>query len=390
MLPGSARPIVVAVLVLGAASCTRRIEAKPDEQRADAGPPPACTKPAKDAAVVEIPARCAIIIDESRHVGPGQRFSIGPGAIVTFAPGTSIVVDGGTFTARGTSAEPVLLTSAAPDDWSGLIFGEPPGAKYGEPTSPESVIEHAVIEHAPVSTVGAAARLRLSNVVFRSTTKGTALTFAFRESFVSATHLSFDRTGTAIDAHPAVIALITDTRFTHPVRLHGEVRGEVVLPAVEAGFIADTLYVNDGATLTFPAGVAVKMSRDAAIEVNGLSREPGGLLKRKPTAIYAKNVTFTSNAVPPATGDWRGFALDESSSTFEGCIIEHTGASYVPPRGAIHFASGHDDDTVITKTTFRHNAGPGIEAATSCAKLAAPASGNTSVGGPLCAVSPPP
>ena len=70
-------------------------------------------------------------------------------------------------------------------------------------------------------------------------------------------------------------------------------------------YLLDDVYVSAGRTLTIPSGALIKFNGMTGIEVNGTLNATGN---------SGAPVIFTSGAVSPAPGDWKGIYVGDGGN----------------------------------------------------------------------------
>lgn len=401
------RAALVVLLASCAISCRKPTpEVRPDEP-SKAPPRVQCSIPPGDtvAGAVEVPARCDLTIGGVLHVPAGASLDIGPGAKLSFAKGAGLVIEGGVLRARGTAAEPIVFTSAAPTrapgDWSGLVFARRPydktpyfakpdaGADSGVAPWGESVVEHVIVEFGGaqvdakppltagglvVSTFTPGDTVALSHVQLRRNA-GVALFVASPLGVKTLDSIRFEDEGSIASVHPELFPSLGKD-FAGVVRLHGALTRSLVLPKRATPYVLEeSLNVfasTDPVTLEIEKGAVVQLARRGRMSVRGSSAT---------AKLVAHGVTFTSAEAKPAPGDWRGFELDgDAAADLDAITVEYAGADKRPvvqlPR---------DEKKVrVVGSTFRDNLGAAFESSTDCKPWEDPKLKNTSSGKPLC------
>lgn len=443
------RPVRLAVvfLLLGLAGCNRRDRATPLAQDDGKSKTTECAI-AVDAPIAKdrtIAPKCLVKIATPVTVTAGATLRIGAGARLVFEKGARLVVADGALVTEGTKLDPVVFTSSAtkpePGDWGGLSFwsskpssltgavveyaGEapiappvPPSPAAAKAAATGALITYAPLfgmgppaedDHAPVADrrpaifVARDAKLSLVDVVVRHAAR-VGLAADGDAPFERFEGNRFDATGGyAMDVIAHALGKVSSIGASEPVRVRGQVYATqtwpLVRPAIVVGSLWVTSNVKGGATvLTLAPEQEVHVQPKASLRFG--SYDEGG-------AIVAKKVRFTSAAEKPAPGDWAGirFGRRAPGTVVEDCIVEFTGwerkptstskpaSKPAPKPPAITIVEAMKDFRIV-KTTFRHNAGPGIAKADSysgfaigtggCEGLDAKAHGNQSIGQPLC------
>ncbi len=109
--------------------------------------------------------------------------------------------------------------------------------------------------------------------------------------------------------------------------LSGDITSDMTLDAKTVYTINGSVYVNDGVTLTIPAGTRLE-GNAAGTSVAFLAVKQGGKIMAQGTA--AKPIVFTSSSATPAPGDWGGIVIcgKAVSNAGVGVQAEVTGLNY--------------------------------------------------------------
>ena len=312
----------------------------------------------------------AVVLDEpcydvrrSLVVGAGGSLTVSPGTVLRFAPGTGLTVgEGGSLSARGTSAAPIVLTGAerSPGSWTGV--------SYQFSASAGNVLENVVLEYGGSDIADGAAltadtaidnpvRLSLQSVLIRSS-GGYAFNF---------------EAGTMLDRFAGVVA--TDNRRSAQVtidlidqlssansyagndsdgiRLVGNVETASAWNRIDVPWVIGSMQVN--APLTIAAGSTVQFDAGGRLVVNAT----GSL-----TAIGTAEAPIQFSGALASAGYWNGLHLNVSDSAgnqLEHVVIEHAGADPQLPGGlSTSTNSGQRARVSLRDVTFRNNAGPGF------------------------------
>ncbi len=139
------------------------------------------------------------------------------------------------------------------------------------------------------------------------------------------------------------VKVISSQEDIVPGALEGEIQGNVTLFKDTEYLLTGSLLVKEGYELTIQAGTTVKVS--AGETDTYLAVEQGAKLLAAGTATDP--ITFTSNAVSPAAGDWGGIVLAGKTQTNKGDSVqsEVAGLNYGMPAGE---ADPADDSGVLT------------------------------------------
>lgn len=446
------RPVRLAVvfLLLGLAGCNRRDRATPLAQDDGKSKTTECAF-AVDAPIAKdrtIAPKCLVKIATPVTVTAGATLRIGAGARLVFEKGARLVVADGALVTEGTKLDPVVFTSSAtkpePGDWGGLSFwSSKPSSLTGAvveyageaPIAPPvpaadasaltaakgALVSYAPLfgmgppaedDHAPVADrrpaifVARDAKLSLVDVVVRHAAR-VGLAADGDEPFERFEGNRFEATGGfAMDVIAHALGKVSSIAASEPVRVRGKVHATQTWPLVRPAIVVGSLWVasdvtGGAAVLMLAPEQEIRVQPKASLRFG--SYDEGG-------AIVAKKVRFTSAAEKLAPGDWAGirFGRRAPGTVVEDCVVEFTGweptpksaskpspkpGSPAPKPPAITIVEAMKDFR-ITKTTFRHNAGPGIARADSysgfaigtggCEGLDAKAHGNQSIGQPLC------
>lgn len=133
------------------------------------------------------------------------------------------------------------------------------------------------------------------------------------------------------------------------VRLRGDVRfsGNAVMDSPKPYLINDSIVIEEGATLTLPAGARLLMHNDAAIIVHGTLLAEG--TAEKPVEITGDRTGFVAASIPyeVMSGQWRGIRFSPTSkgnrithasirNSEEGIILDYCGGTNSDPALWIH------------------------------------------------------
>jgi len=126
-----------------------------------------------------------------------------------------------------------------------------------------------------------------------------------------------------------ILLTITPTYLSADTEVSGIINTSTTWTAANSPYIVTgSIMVNQGVELTVEPGVTAKFYEGAALQVAGTLSARG---------TEAEPVKFTSNGASPASGDWNGIYLMESSAdaAFDqdenytgGCILEHCEVRY--------------------------------------------------------------
>ncbi len=326
-----------------------------------------------------LPKGCALSADQI-VVSNGATLTLEPGVKITFSGNGLLQIEDGQLLAKGTSKDNVILTGAnkGAGSWVGIIIGG--NSKDG------SVLDHVVVEFAGKQIAIA---------------HGALTAYELDQPKIAVTNSTFrDNGGPGLDGSHAW-SKVTGNTFLNNAQV--SIRTSAVgLAAVGKNKVAEPIVVKAGTmetSGTWPAlGApiivegALRVGKEGAPVV--LTIETGAVVRTKEDALYfgngsliAKGVTFTSNNMPPAEGDWRGLVFEGNAagSVIDACTIEFAGKENAigPGAGVILYETPElGKEVKVTGTTFKRNKHGGIRGK-GCAS--AEAAGNKSEGTPLCA-----
>ena len=293
------------------------------------------------------------------------RLTIAPGTVLKFGSGRGIRVDrGGSLTARGTAAEPIVLSGVEQTAgyWSGveLVFSN----------SVNNVLENVLIEYG-----GSASAAALTSTAASSSPVRLAVsTVALRQS--AGAGFDLDR-GTILDAFTDVVA----TANARPGTVHAEVAGTLVPPLALTGNAVDALDIGGGsnnsvdtttawpaidvpydvggltldAPLSLPPGAVLRFSSGSSVRIND-----GGSLR----AIGSADAPILLTGRESTPGFWDGVNLVFSNSVdnvFRHVTIEYAGDGS-SSGAALASISGSSSPVrlALEDVTLRNGLGPGF------------------------------
>ncbi|MDM8004683.1 MAG: hypothetical protein QUV05_00820 [Phycisphaerae bacterium] len=306
-------------------------------------------------------------------IGVNAPLTISPGVTIEFDSGcTMTVYSGGSVSAVGTEAEPIVLTGseAVPGYWGGVTV------YYSNSTN--NRFEHVTIEYggssngANLETTGSASeppRLAIVNCTLRNSA-GYGL-YLDEDSVVtefSSNTLTGNALGAASVAQNVVGVLDAASSYSgnaeDVVNVYGgEVTDAQTWQAIDADYLFDSsdvyvhadLTIAAGATLVFGQARAMYIYEDGSLHAVGTPTAPIIFTGQEPTAGYWHTVEFyytnsANNRLEYVTIEYGGSA--------SGANLTTTGSAGEPPRLAIsHCALSHsggyglylDQDSVITE-----------------------------------------
>lgn len=319
---------------------------KTTEQQPSLLPGATCPFPQRLDHDVKIAAGCVVDVTHNMLIESGSTLTIEPGVTLRFHEETYLEVGhkGSRLVAKGTADRPIVFTSAMdkqkPGDWVGVVFDDAIG-KQG------SVIEHAIVEYAgreshggegAITVYGAfpAGRVSITDTVFRKNNLA-ALTNRHQGALFGAFEgNTFENNARAMRVSADVLAAIgTSNTFGDPVEVvGGTVDHPGSWPAVGSPIlVTGPVYVMGEAEyearLKLAEGTTLRFSPGTWIEVG----------TRKPGALDATKVKFTSSSPNPVPGDWVGILFGEHTqpSKIADCVIEYAGLEEHGGDGAITF-----------------------------------------------------
>jgi uncharacterized repeat protein (TIGR01451 family) len=120
-------------------------------------------------------------------------------------------------------------------------------------------------------------------------------------------------------------------------------------------YLLDDVSVNAGNTLALPAGAVVKFNGMTGLVVSGTLNTTG---------TSGSPVVFTSNAVSPAAGDWKGiYVSDGGSASLDYTEIRYGGGNFWWDGGGNHWGNLRKDATgtlTLTNSLITQSAGNGL------------------------------
>ncbi|MFA5060279.1 MAG: FlgD immunoglobulin-like domain containing protein [Candidatus Omnitrophota bacterium] len=312
---------------------------------------------------------------EVAYIGPwynGARavLTIQPGVTVKFDPGAGLFMginNAGGLQAVGTTEQPITFTSNAatptPGDWKGLYFGT---------GTVQTNLDHTIVEYG--------GNTNNANVYFNGTSP-----LMTNSTIRSGSGDGIYANDTSV---PALSNLTINDNAFYPVNIHattvdslgllsasGNGQGDIVklrsagtigastpwpytsIPYlvtsdIEVAYIGPW-YNGARAVLTIQPGVTVKFDPGAGLFIGG--GHDGGL---QAVGTAEQPITFTSNAVTPAPGDWKGiyFQSNTVQTNLDHTIIEYGGNT----NNANIYLNG--TFFAITNSVIRLGSGDGIYA----------------------------
>lgn len=169
--------------------------------------------------------------------------------------------------------------------------------------------------------------------------------------FVEAT-LAENGSNLPVDVLTHIDFRVNGVTSTMPVTAQGQdvtrLTGETIysadtsLSADKPYLVTGSITVDEGATLTIPAGAKLLMHDDAAIIINGSLRIEG--TSEKPVEIVGNRTGYVASTIPyeVMSGQWRGLQFNSTSTqnyishasirnSAEGLILDHCGGSTQQP-----------------------------------------------------------
>ena len=409
------------LVVLAFAGCKEKPAAQALEQNDGKGTHAPCklSTTGRLTSSATIRSGCVVAFDTTTVIAGGATLTIEQGARLTFARGARLVVEDGVVHAQGRKTNPIVFTSAqpqpAPGDWGGLVFQAEKASLLDnvvvewagdEAASAAPPPAGALADRRPAVYVAPGGHLALVESVIRHARRvGVAADGDAPFTRLEGVQL-VDDGGFAMDVTATALGRATNLSASEPVRVHGAVKTSLHWPKAEV-VVASLDVVADEpdtiATLTLAPETVLRVEPKATLQFG--HRKRGG-------ALVGRKVTFTSAAARPAAGDWAGLQFGDASSgtLLEDCVVEYAGYEATPPSGAkagptgkttprprrsAVLLGGTATNVAIERTSFRHNAGPGMGKVDAlllggfgdtggCHGLDAPTHGNTSLGQPLC------
>ncbi|MBU1070561.1 hypothetical protein KJ975_13435 [Myxococcota bacterium] len=337
------------------------------------------------------PKGCKLTVEQNLEVDEGATLTIEAGARLAFKVDTGLHIKNGKLVARGTAAEPIVLTSAntttAPGDWNGVVFDEE--HLVGQ------VLEFVTIEFAGhenytglqggiiVYASQGDSRITLTSCTIRQNAKQGIINLQEKGAFVKIESTTFEKNGgTAMNVLAQLMGQVADSnKFDEKIIISGKIHRSVTFPKLAIPFFVDgSIDIGDDEnppTLTLPEGTVLRFKAETGIFV---ASESAG-------ALVARKVTFTSNLPTPKAGDWYGITLHEKTTgtSLEECVIEFAGQAGPIGNGALVV----EGDSVIpknakaTKLSIKSAETAWSGPAAACEELAKAEHGNTVDGKPF-------
>ena len=307
------------------------------------------------------------IINSEVEIINNSVLTIQPGTIIKFGANGSLSVgysSNATVLANGTAANPITFTSSAllpaAGAWKGLTF-------YGN-TLNNSSLSYCNIQYAGSSTNSGAVNLLGCEIAINHCNITNSGSYGIYTTYVNAVggFVTFaDNTisntvkfGIVINAQK-VSTIGTNNSFTNVkgISVFGDYKSSTAQTwrNLSAPYIVAEELDIDG-SLTIEPGTTFKFETNGWIEIGYYDATTfiadGG--------AAATPITFTSNAVSPVTGAWRGIVVNEktqANSIFNYCVIDYAGTS-TTNMGAL-LISGTASIT-FTNNIIRNSAGFGI------------------------------
>ena len=321
-------------------------------------------------------------------IGVSAALMLDPGTVLEFETGTGLkIADGGSISALGSEAAPILLTSAEgiAGDWSGLVL---------DSSSPDNELDHVIVEHAGTDDLS-----------FNGNTSANLILMSgARAAVTSSTFARGSEYGVAMDSGAELLAF-DDNEFVEnegpPMQLNskqigyiggGNVFGTGAAPASayvrlednSTGSLRSTTedtqtwpaldvpyrffgkhFIDDAAAVvTIEAGAELEFDEGAGLRVND------GALKALGTAD--EPVVFTAARKEP--GEWSGLVISSSSPDTE---LDFVNAEYGGAQG-LGFNGNTSGSLIlvegarasVTSSTFAHGSEYGVAVASGAELLA--------------------
>ena len=316
--------------------------------------------------------------------------TIEPGVVVRFEAGTGLYIGlnnagssiydyYGALSAQGTADLPVVFTSnapaPAPGDWKGIYF-----SNFTHDSS--SMIEHVIVEYGGNSHNANIYCESASPTIKNSTIRNSGSRGIYVDGGSSpliSGNLFTGNNDSPINVHALRVYRLIGNSGSDNGKDYIEVRGAEItssstwtkqgFPYVVTGDVtvrhssATHYNIQTTAVLTIEPGVVVRFEPGTGLYI-GLNNAGSsiydyyGALSAQGTADLP--VVFTSNASPPAPGDWKGIIFtdftNDSASFLMNCTVEYGGSTSEKKRN-IYCGGAHP---TIINCTIRYSSGAGI------------------------------
>lgn len=267
-------------------------------------------------------------VSGSIAVAEGVTLTISPGTTVTFASDQYLWVSaGGTFSAVGTAAKPIVFKGATSSTWRGIYFDDLAIAN----TMTYCTVTGAGASSYFAVTVDASAKASITNctiygnaaggIYAATAASGTTIT---GNRFYSNTsyplhvnsNVSFDKT----NLFAASGATVDLTDLKNAVFFYGDIGRSIIFDITEVPYLFDgSSAIPSGSTLTINPGVALHFLSDQYLWISA-----GGVLTAKGTSAAGISFAPLSSAV-----SWRGIHFDDNAinSELSYCSVKGAGSS---------------------------------------------------------------
>ena len=297
-----------------------------------------------------------VLVTSNVTVSSGVTLTIAPGAVVKFADSRYLLSSGGTISAKGTVAEPIILTSyrddsvgedVSPEGTAAPGRGNWDGVLLRGGTSSATTFEHVEVRYGgggqPASIDISASSPTLTDVTIRESAsagvrfRDGASGVLTRVTVDGAESWGFSSQASSFPSNLNGL-VVRNAKPGSAFLLEGFSLGGDVSRALSFGGLVGyvgTINVSGGATLTIPAGQVLKLS--SYLLVNG-----GGTLKASGTAEVPVILTSWNDdtaggdsnndgtTTVPGRGDWQGILLwggTTADTKLEHVEVRYAGAS---------------------------------------------------------------